>query len=108
MARYIAKNIVSAGLADKCEVQLAYAIGVAEPVSVYVDTQGTGRISDAKISKLVRDHFPMKPKEIIDTLKLRRPIYRQTAAYGHFGRSGDGFTWEVTDKAEALRTAAGV
>ena len=108
MARYIAKNIVSAGLADKCEVQLAYAIGVAEPVSVYVDTQGTGRISDAKISKLVRDHFPMKPKEIIDTLKLRRPIYRQTAAYGHFGRSGDGFTWEITDKAEALRAAAGV
>jgi S-adenosylmethionine synthetase len=106
MARYIAKNIVSAGLADKCEVQLAYAIGVAEPVSVYVDTQGTGRISDAQISKLVRDHFPMKPKEIIDTLKLRRPIYRQTAAYGHFGRSGDGFTWEETDKAEALRTAA--
>jgi S-adenosylmethionine synthetase len=106
MARYIAKNIVSAGLADKCEVQLAYAIGVAEPVSVYVDTQGTGRISDAQISKLVRDHFPMKPKEIIDTLNLRRPIYRQTAAYGHFGRSGDGFTWEVTDKAEALRTAA--
>ena len=108
MARYIAKNIVSAGLADKCEVQLAYAIGVAEPVSVYVDTQGTGRISDSQISKLVRDHFPMKPKEIIDTLKLRRPVYRQTAAYGHFGRSGDGFTWEVTDKAEALRAAAGV
>ncbi len=106
MARYIAKNIVSAGLADKCEVQLAYAIGVAEPVSVYVDSQGTGRISDAQISKLVRDHFPMKPKEIIDTLKLRRPVYRQTAAYGHFGRSGDGFTWEETDKAEALRTAA--
>jgi S-adenosylmethionine synthetase len=106
MARYIAKNIVYAGLADKCEVQLAYAIGVAEPVSVYVDTQGTGRISDAQISKLVREHFPMKPKEIIDTLKLRRPVYRQTAAYGHFGRSGDGFTWEVTDKAEALRTAA--
>ena len=106
MARYIAKNIVSAGLADKCEVQLAYAIGVAEPVSVYVDTQGTGRISDAQISKLVRDHFPMKPKEIIDALKLRRPVYRQTAAYGHFGRTGDGFTWEATDKAEALRTAA--
>ena len=106
MARYIAKNIVSAGLADKCEVQLAYAIGVADPVSVYVDTQGTGRISDAQISKLVRDHFPMKPKEIIDTLKLRRPVYRQTAAYGHFGRTGDGFTWEATDKAEALRTAA--
>ena len=108
MARYIAKNIVSAGLADKCEVQLAYAIGVAEPVSVYVDTQGTGRISDAQISKLVRDHFPMTPKEIITELKLRRPVYRQTAAYGHFGRTGDGFTWEVTDKAEALRAAAGV
>ncbi len=106
MARYIAKNIVSAGLADKCEVQLAYAIGVAEPVSVYVDTQGTGRISDAQISKLVREHFPMTPKEIITELKLRRPIYRQTAAYGHFGRSGDGFTWEETDKAEALRIAA--
>lgn len=108
MARYIAKNIVSAGLADKCEVQLAYAIGVAEPVSVYVDTQGTGRITDAKISRLVRDHFPLTPKEIINQLQLRRPIYRQTAAYGHFGRTGDGFTWEVTDKAEALRAAAGV
>jgi S-adenosylmethionine synthetase len=105
MARYIAKNIVSAGLADKCEVQLAYAIGVAEPVSVYVDTQGTGRISEVALSKLVRDHFPLTPKEIISELNLRRPIYRQTAAYGHFGRSGDGFTWEGTDKAEALRTA---
>jgi S-adenosylmethionine synthetase len=106
MARYIAKNIVSAGLADKCEVQLAYAIGVAEPVSVYVDTQGTGRISEVALSKLVREHFPLTPKEIISELKLRRPVYRQTAAYGHFGRSGDGFTWEETDKAEALRTAA--
>ncbi|MGQ0761465.1 MAG: methionine adenosyltransferase [Acidobacteriota bacterium] len=105
MARYIAKNIVSAGLADKCEVQLAYAIGVAEPVSVYVDTQGTGRISEVALSKLVREHFPLTPKEIISELKLRRPIYRQTAAYGHFGRSGDGFTWEETDKAESLRTA---
>ena len=105
MARYIAKNIVSAGLADKCEVQLAYAIGVAEPVSVYVDTQGTGRISEAALSKLVREHFPLTPKEIISELRLRRPVYRQTAAYGHFGRSGDGFTWEETDKAEALRTA---
>ena len=108
MARYIAKNIVSAGLADKCEVQLAYAIGVADPVSVYVDTQGTGRISDARISKLVRDHFPLTPKEIIEQLQLRRPIYRRTAAYGHFGRVGEGFTWEATDKAEALRAAAGV
>jgi S-adenosylmethionine synthetase len=106
MARYIAKNIVSAGLADKCEVQLAYAIGVAEPVSVYVDTQGTGRISEVALSKLVREHFPLTPKGIIDELKLRRPIYRQTAAYGHFGRSGDGFSWEETDKAEGLRTAA--
>ncbi|HKO61523.1 MAG TPA: methionine adenosyltransferase [Pyrinomonadaceae bacterium] len=105
MARYIAKNIVSAGLADKCEVQLAYAIGVAEPVSVYVDTQGTGRISEVALSKLVREHFPLTPKEIISELNLRRPVYRQTAAYGHFGRSGDGFTWEETDKAEALRTA---
>jgi S-adenosylmethionine synthetase len=106
MARYIAKNIVSAGLADKCEVQLAYAIGVAEPVSVNVDTQGTGRISEAALSKLVRDHFPLTPKEIISQLNLRRPVYRQTAAYGHFGRTGDGFTWEETDKAETLRTAA--
>src|SRR5688500_11783547 len=105
MARYIAKNIVSAGLADKCEVQLAYAIGVAEPVSVYVDTQGTGRISEAALSKLVREHFPLTPKEIISELNLRRPVYRQTAAYGHFGRSGDGFPWEEADKAEALRTA---
>ena len=106
MARYIAKNIVSAGLADKCEVQLAYAIGVAEPVSVYVDTQGTGGISEVALSKLVREHFPLTPKEIISELNLRRPVYRQTAAYGHFGRSGDGFTWEETDKAETLRTAA--
>lgn len=105
MARYIAKNIVAAGLADKCEVQLAYAIGVAEPVSVYVDTQGTGRLSEVALSKLVREHFPLTPKEIISELNLRRPVYRQTAAYGHFGRSGDGFTWEEIDKAETLRTA---
>jgi len=108
MARYVAKNIVAAGLAERCQVQLAYAIGVAEPVSVNVDTHGTGRIDEASLSKLVRDHFPLTPKEIIEQLKLRRPIYRQTAAYGHFGRSGDGFTWEETDKAEALRAAAGV
>ncbi|HEY6047262.1 MAG TPA: methionine adenosyltransferase [Pyrinomonadaceae bacterium] len=108
MARYVAKNIVAAGLADRCQVQLAYAIGVAEPVSVAVDTQGTGRISEAALSKLVRDHFTLTPKEIIEQLKLRRPIYQATAAYGHFGRSGDGFTWEETDKAEALRAAAGV
>ena len=108
MARYIAKNIVAAGLADKCEVQLAYAIGVAEPVSVYVDTRGSGRISEGEISDLVRQHFPLTPKEIISELDLRRPIYKATAAYGHFGRTGDGFTWERTDKAEALRAAAGV
>jgi S-adenosylmethionine synthetase len=108
MARYVAKNIVAAGLAERCQVQLAYAIGVAEPVSVAVDTHGTGRIDEAKLSKLVRDHFALTPKEIIEQLNLRRPIYRATAAYGHFGRSGDGFTWEETDKAEALRAAAGV
>jgi S-adenosylmethionine synthetase len=108
MARYAAKNIVAAGLADRCQVQLAYAIGVADPVSVSVDTHGSGRISEAKLAKLVRDHFPLTPKGIIDELKLRRPIYKATAAYGHFGRTGDGFTWEQTDKAEALRAAAGV
>jgi S-adenosylmethionine synthetase len=108
MARYVAKNIVAAGLAERCQVQLAYAIGVAEPVSVAVDTHGTGRIGEAKLSKLVRQHFPLTPREIISELNLRRPIYRATAAYGHFGRSGDGFTWELTDKAEALRATAGV
>ena len=108
MARYIAKNIVAANLADRCMVQLAYAIGVADPVSVYVDTQGTGRISDAALSKLVRDNFELTPRGIIESLNLRRPIYKATAAYGHFGRSEDGFTWEKTDKAEALRTGAGV
>ena len=108
MARYIAKNIVAAGLAEQCEVQLAYAIGVADPVSVRVETRGTGRIAEAKLSDLVRDHFPLTPKAIIDELNLRRPIYQATAAYGHFGRSGDGFTWEQTPKAEALRAAAGV
>ncbi len=108
MARYVAKNIVAAGLAERCQVQLAYAIGVAEPVSVAVDTHGTGRISEAQLSELVRDHFPLTPLQIIDELNLRRPIYKATAAYGHFGRSGDGFTWEQTDKAEALRAAAGV
>jgi len=87
---------------------LAYAIGVADPVSISVDTHGTGRISEAKLAKLVRDHFPLTPKGIIEELKLRRPIYKATAAYGHFGRTGDGFTWEQTDKAEALRAAAGI
>ena len=89
-------------------MQLAYAIGVAEPVSVLVDTKGTGRISEPALVKLVREHFSMNPKGIIEALNLRRPIYKETAAYGHFGREGDGFTWEKTDKAEALRAAAGV
>jgi S-adenosylmethionine synthetase len=108
MARYIAKNIVAAGLADRCLVQLAYAIGVAEPVSVSVDTKGTGRVSEPTLVKLVRDHFSMTPKGIIEALNLRRPVYKATAAYGHFGRNEEGFTWELTDKAEALRAAAGV
>jgi S-adenosylmethionine synthetase len=104
MARYIAKNIVAAGLASRCEVQLAYAIGVAEPVSVMVNTFGTGKIAETRIEELIRKHFPLTPKGIIDHLKLRRPIYRKTAAFGHFGRSEDGFTWESTDKAEALQS----
>ena len=108
MARYVAKNIVAAGLADRCQVQLAYAIGVAQPVSVLVETQGTGRISDVALSKLVRDNFDLTPKGIIESLNLRRPIYRATAAYGHFGRSEEGFSWEKTDKAETLRATAGI
>ncbi len=108
MARYVAKNIVASGLADRCQVQLAYAIGVAEPVSVSIDSFGTGRISDVAISKLVRSNFELTPRGIIDSLNLRRPIYKATAAYGHFGRNEEGFTWEKTDKAEALRTGAGV
>jgi S-adenosylmethionine synthetase len=108
MARYVAKNIVAAGLADRCLVQLAYAIGVADPVSVLVDTAGTGRISEAAISKLVRDNFELTPRGIIQELNLRRPIYRATAAYGHFGRHEEGFTWEKTDKAETLRASAGI
>jgi S-adenosylmethionine synthetase len=106
MARYIAKNIVAAGLADRAEVQLAYAIGVAEPVSVMVDTFGTGTTGEAAIERAVREIFQLTPKAIIETLNLRRPIFRATAAFGHFGRSGDGFTWERTDKAEALKAAA--
>jgi S-adenosylmethionine synthetase len=107
MARYVAKNIVAAGLASKVEVQLAYAIGVAEPVSVMVDTFGTGTIPNAQLTELVRANFKLTPKGIIDTLDLRRPIYRPTAAYGHFGRKGAGFTWEKTDKADTLRKEAG-
>jgi S-adenosylmethionine synthetase len=107
MARYIAKNIVAAGLARKIEVQLAYAIGVAEPVSVMADTFGTGAIPNSQITELIRAFFKLTPKGIIETLDLRRPIYRQTAAYGHFGRTGPGFSWERTDKAEAIRKEAG-
>jgi len=103
MARYVAKNVVAAGLADRCEVQLAYAIGMAEPVSVRVDTQGTGRASEARLAAAVREVFPLTPAGIIAALDLRRPIYRATAAYGHFGRDEPEFTWERTDKAEALR-----
>jgi S-adenosylmethionine synthetase len=108
MARYIAKNVVSAGLADRCLVQLAYAIGVAEPVSVLVDTSGTGRVSEDILANLVREHFNLTPHGIIKSLNLRAPIYRKTAAYGHFGRQLEGFTWEATDKAEQLRAAAGI
>jgi S-adenosylmethionine synthetase len=106
MARYVAKNIVAAGLASRAEVQLAYAIGVAEPVSVNVNTFGTGKLDDARLAELIRENFVLTPKGMIDHLKLRRPVYRQTAAFGHFGRTGDGFTWELTDKAEALREAS--
>ncbi len=106
MARYVAKNIVAAGLADRCEVQLAYAIGVAEPVSVMVNTFGTGKVEESKLTAIVRANFDLTPKGIIKTLNLRRPIYRETAAFGHFGRDGKNFTWEKTDKASALKKAA--
>ena len=106
MARYIAKNVVAAELADRCTVQIAYAIGVAEPVSVLVDTHGTGKVDEEVLSNLVREHFKLTPKGIIEELDLRRPIYKATAAFGHFGREGAGFTWERTDKAAALKTAA--
>jgi S-adenosylmethionine synthetase len=108
MARYVAKNIVAAGLADRCQVQLAYAIGVADPVSVLVETAGTGRITESALVKLVRSNFELTPRGIIEELKLRRPIYKATAAYGHFGRDEDSFSWEKTDKAETLRAAAGI
>jgi S-adenosylmethionine synthetase len=107
MARYVAKNVVAAGLAEKCMVQLAYAIGVAEPVSVYIETSGTGTIPDEKISELVRAHFKLTPRGIIESLDLRRPIYRKTAAFGHFGRTEPEFTWEKTDRAAALRADGG-
>jgi len=103
--RYVAKNIVAAGLADRCEIQVSYAIGVAEPTSISVNCFGTGKLSDEAIVRLVREHFDLRPKGLVDMLDLKRPIYRATAAYGHFGRDDDRFTWERTDKAEALRAA---
>ena len=108
MARYIAKNIVAGGLADICEVQLSYAIGVAEPTSVYVTAEGTARIDEQKIAELVREHFPLTPRGIIEYLDLRRPIFKETARHGHFGRSLPSFTWEKTDKAAELKKAAGL
>lgn len=108
MARYIAKNIIAAKLAEKCEVQLAYAIGVPEPVSILIDTKGTEKADIDKIERLVKKHFPLTPRGIIDHLKLRRPIYKQTAAYGHFGRSESAFTWEKTDKAALLKRESGL
>lgn len=105
-ARYVAKNIVAAGLADRCELQLSYAIGVAEPISISIDSFGTGKLSDDKIVKLIREHFDLRPRGIVDMLDLNRPIYRQTAAYGHFGRADIDLPWEKTDKAEALRSDA--
>jgi S-adenosylmethionine synthetase len=108
MARYIAKNVVAAGLADKCEVQIAYAIGVAEPVSIMVQTYGTSKISPDRIAQLIREEFDMRPAEIIKTLDLLRPIYKKTAAYGHFGRELPEFSWEKTDRADSLRDRAGL
>ncbi|MDP2156798.1 MAG: methionine adenosyltransferase domain-containing protein, partial [Nitrospirota bacterium] len=108
IARYIAKNIVAAGIADRVEVQLAYAIGVPEPVSILVDTHETGRIEEKEIAKLIRNNFNLTPKGIIDHLQLRRPIYKKTAAYGHFGKTDPDFTWENTDKAETLKKEAGI
>ncbi|MDD3864203.1 MAG: methionine adenosyltransferase domain-containing protein, partial [Eubacteriales bacterium] len=105
-ARYAAKNVVAAGLADRCEIQLAYAIGIAHPISVLVDTQGTGKLADDKLAELVAKHFDFRPAAIIRDLDLRRPIYRQTAAYGHFGRTDIDLPWEKTDKAEALKKDA--
>lgn len=108
MARYVAKNLVAAGLADKLEVQIAYAIGIAEPVSIMVDSFGTAKIPEDKIKELIRAHFPLKPRQMIEHLNLLRPIYRKTACYGHFGRDDDDFTWEKTDKAEIIKKDAGL
>jgi S-adenosylmethionine synthetase len=106
MARYIAKNVVAAGIAERALVQVAYAIGVADPVSLLVKTEGTGKIPEDKITELVRGHFKLTPRGIIEELNLRRPIYKKTAAFGHFGRNEPEFTWERTDKAASLRSAA--
>jgi len=103
--RYVAKNIVAAGLADRCEIQISYAIGVAEPTSISVNTFGTGKLSDDAIVTLVREHFDLRPAGLVEMLDLKRPIYRATAAYGHFGREEPNFTWERTDKADALKAA---
>ena len=103
--RYVAKNIVASGLAEKCEIQVSYAIGVAEPTSISVNTFGTSTLKEEKISSLIREHFDLRPKQLIEMLDLKRPIYQSTAAYGHFGREEDAFTWEKTDKAEALRAS---
>ena len=108
MARYIAKNVVAAGLAEKCTVQLAYAIGVADPVSVLIDSHGTAKIDEETISEIVRANFKLTPKGIIEELDLRKPIYKKTAAFGHFGREEDGFTWETVNKAAKLKADAGV
>jgi S-adenosylmethionine synthetase len=106
MARYVAKNLVAAGLADRAEVQLAYAIGVAEPVSIMVNTFGTGKVDDARLAEIVGENFSLTPAGMIKSLNLRRPIYQKTAAFGHFGRTEETFSWEATDKAQALREAA--
>jgi S-adenosylmethionine synthetase len=103
--RYVAKNIVAAGLADRCEIQVSYAIGVSEPTSISIDTFGTGKLSDDEIVTLVRDNFDLRPRGLIEMLDLRRPIYQQTAAYGHFGREEKDFTWEKTDRVDALKKA---
>ena len=106
--RYVAKNIVAAGLADRCEIQVSYAIGVAEPTSISVDTFGTGKLNESRLVELIREHFDLRPYGILKMLDLIRPIYRQTAAYGHFGRESDDFTWERTDKAEMLKAESGL
>jgi S-adenosylmethionine synthetase len=108
MARYVAKNIVAAGLADRCEIQVSYAIGVAEPTSITVETFGTGKIAESRLVEIVREHFDLRPKGLIAQLGLLKPIYRPTASYGHFGRTEDSFSWEKTDKVDALRASAGL